>query len=264
MGLFGEKTACPVCGSPGGGLLAVKIKNGVALCKECSRKVRMDKSMLSLQTVDDIKKHLKYREENLKKFNSFSPSSEIKTNHVSVFRIDKNQKLWYASFKTDVNPPLFRYDEIIDYELSEDGNTVTKGGIGSAMVGGALFGGVGAVVGGIHGKKSQTQIKSINLHISLSNPYVQSLDIEFVVPGMKVMSGDYLHKKYKTTANNVIALLDGMCREVEAEQQKPAPAAAPASAHSVADEIMKYKQLLDCGAITEEEFKAKKKQLLGF
>ena len=105
MGLFGEKTACPVCGSPGGGLLAVKIKNGVALCKECSRKVRMDKSMLSLQTVDDIKKHLKYREENLKKFNSFSPSSEIKTNHVSVFRIDKNQKLWYASFKTDVNPP---------------------------------------------------------------------------------------------------------------------------------------------------------------
>lgn len=51
MGLFGEKTACPVCGSPGGGLLAVKIRNGVALCKECSRKVRMDKSPFSLSIV---------------------------------------------------------------------------------------------------------------------------------------------------------------------------------------------------------------------
>lgn len=32
---------------------------------------------------------------------------------------------------------------------------------------------------------------------------------------------------------------------------------------SNADEIMKYKQLLDGGAITQEEFDAKKKQLLG-
>lgn len=35
------------------------------------------------------------------------------------------------------------------------------------------------------------------------------------------------------------------------------------SATSAADEIMKYKQLLDCGAITEAEYEAKKKQLLG-
>lgn len=37
--------------------------------------------------------------------------------------------------------------------------------------------------------------------------------------------------------------------------------AAPAP--SAADEIAKYKALLDSGAITEEEFEAKKKQLLG-
>ena len=30
-----------------------------------------------------------------------------------------------------------------------------------------------------------------------------------------------------------------------------------------ADEIKKYKELLDCGAITQEEFDAKKKQILG-
>ena len=41
-------------------------------------------------------------------------------------------------------------------------------------------------------------------------------------------------------------------------------AATPAQpAASGADEILKYKQLLDAGIITEEEFQAKKKQILG-
>lgn len=32
---------------------------------------------------------------------------------------------------------------------------------------------------------------------------------------------------------------------------------------SAADEILKFKQLMDAGIITEQEFEAKKKQLLG-
>lgn len=37
---------------------------------------------------------------------------------------------------------------------------------------------------------------------------------------------------------------------------------SPNTTSSVADEIMSYKKLLDCGAITEAEYEAKKKQLL--
>lgn len=38
---------------------------------------------------------------------------------------------------------------------------------------------------------------------------------------------------------------------------------ATVSTISVADEIKKYKELLDMGAITQDEFECKKKQLLG-
>lgn len=38
---------------------------------------------------------------------------------------------------------------------------------------------------------------------------------------------------------------------------------APVIATSTPDELKKYKELLDCGVITQEEFDAKKKQLLG-
>ncbi len=43
----------------------------------------------------------------------------------------------------------------------------------------------------------------------------------------------------------------------------PAPQAPPAPPVNVADEIKKFKELLDMGAITQEEYDAKKKQLLG-
>ena len=48
-------------------------------------------------------------------------------------------------------------------------------------------------------------------------------------------------------------------RVEEYKRQKAAPASPP----SAADEIKKFKELLDMGVITQEEFDAKKKQLLG-
>ena len=53
-----------------------------------------------------------------------------------------------------------------------------------------------------------------------------------------------------------------MQRKAELAAQEKAPA-VQAVATSAADEILKFKGLLDAGIITQEEFDAKKKQLLG-
>lgn len=55
------------------------------------------------------------------------------------------------------------------------------------------------------------------------------------------------------------------CFQEAIDSAAPAPLDEPAvsaPAFSPADEILKYKGLLDCGAITQEEYEAKKKQLL--
>lgn len=56
-------------------------------------------------------------------------------------------------------------------------------------------------------------------------------------------------------SNNITEIKEG-----EATQQAPS---TPAPASSPVEEIKKYKELLDMGIITQEEFDAKKKQLLG-
>ena len=59
-------------------------------------------------------------------------------------------------------------------------------------------------------------------------------------------------------AQECLSLLQIMCDT--SASQEPVQSAPVASA---ADEIMKFKGLLDAGVITQEEFDAKKKQLLG-
>lgn len=54
-----------------------------------------------------------------------------------------------------------------------------------------------------------------------------------------------------------------MERKLALSQQQPAPVAPATPPQDAADELKKYKELLDSGVITQEEFDQKKKQLLG-
>lgn len=62
--------------------------------------------------------------------------------------------------------------------------------------------------------------------------------------------------------SDVEVLADKLIQNLQPQNAAPAPASVPAPA-SAAVEIKQYKELLDMGAITQEEFEAKKKQLLG-
>ena len=76
--------------------------------------------------------------------------------------------------------------------------------------------------------------------------------INFLTTGA-VKSDSFLYKSYKNSAQSIITEL-AVILDSCSSQEKPI---------SNADEISKYKKLFDDGVITQEEFEAKKKQLLG-
>lgn len=76
-----------------------------------------------------------------------------------------------------------------------------------------------------------------------------------------IIKGLLAGKSQRTGAGETVAV-----QTINPSPIAPAPAAAPVVQNilqSNADELAKFKQLLDSGAITQEEYDAKKKQLLG-
>ena len=156
----------------------------------------------------------------------------------------------------------FPYTDILDFELLQDGSSVIKkGGLGRAAIGGLLFGGSGAIVGALTGAKNQTPTCSeLRIKITLNNVANPVVFIDFV-KGTAVKKDSVLYRSLADDAASVISMLEVITAKDSGDKQ--ASAQAPSAPLSGADEIRKYKALLDEGIISQEEFEEKKRQLLG-
>ena len=82
---------------------------------------------------------------------------------------------WGSASPKDVSVRSMRYyfcpyGAITGFEVLENNEQIAQGGIGRAVVGGLLFGGAGAIVGGITGRKQQTLLTSMKIKIERDDP----------------------------------------------------------------------------------------------
>lgn len=175
----------------------------------------------------------------------------------SYIELDEEHRLWLIPdgvFGGKKNPAIHSYSEIVSFELLEDGGSVASGGVGRAIAGGLLFGGVGAIVGATT-RKSKAVVNRLQIKITLNNLKNPTQYINLISTPTKTDS--MMYKGSYETAQEILSILsvitNGKNADVITEDNNT----------SSADEIRKYKQLLDEGAISQEEFDAKKKQILG-
>ena len=83
--------------------------------------------------------------------------------------------------------------------------------------------------------------------------YVNLIDTDLKKDGM-------LYKIASKSIQDILSKFQIILDEIE--QEKSINKNSEQNLNSVADEIKKFKDLLDMGAITEEEYKKKKKELL--
>lgn len=249
MGLFSSGEVCSVCGKKAGALTRAKVTDGF-VCGDCLKEAYQYANFGS-SSVADVKKHIEKVHQDTSLYSSLAPSGEV-SDYIKVFN---SNRLWCAAVKKKSPIYLFSFDDIINYELLEDGVSVTTGGLGSAVAGAALFGGVGAIVGAGLGKKQKDVVNNLSVHISTRVPEIPSLTISLI--NAETKRGGLIYKGMKDLAIKIISLLD----QITADNNTAS--VPPSSSVSAVDEILKFKGLLDAGAITQEEFEAKKKQLLG-
>ena len=254
MGFFDLKVKCSICDKEAG-LNRYQIANKGWICKDCFKKAGFNLATpIKKMTVEDIINVLDKNDENKRNFEQFNA-----TKIIGNFEIDDNSKKWIINnkglFSKNVVPKIFNYSDIVDFELLEDGESIAKGGLGRAVVGGVLFGGIGAVVGGITGKKkSKPGCNSLKIKITLNDINNSSVYVNFITTSVKKNS--FIYKTEFDLAQKCLSTLQVITNDATENIKE-------SSTGSDADEIRKFKKLLDEGIITKEEFEAKKKQLLG-
>lgn len=84
------------------------------------------------------------------------------------------------------------FSDLINYDLLEDDSIVTSGGVGQALVGGALFGGFGAIAGGITGKRKQKKkVDSMIIKATTNNFDCPCIMIPLITKSTKINSKEY-------------------------------------------------------------------------
>lgn len=264
MGLF-SKEVCIICGQEAGVMSRTKMNNGTYICSNCVAKTILSNgwniNTLKTSTPEQIKERMRFAlkesEENKKRVQNFNPT--LKEGGYIWF--DDNNK-WFVLPKGTLiskidNCHVFKYNELLDFEVLEDGNTITKGGFGKAIVGGAIFGLAGAIAGGTS-KKSKQVCTKLEIKITTKNTdnpviYLNLINTEFKKDGL-------IYKIASKSVQNILSKFQIIVNQLEEEK---GVSIKNNSNISVADEIKKFKELLDNGIISQEEFDVKKKQLLG-
>lgn len=259
MGFFSLKEICGICEQEVG-LNRFRIADKKWVCKSCFKKANLkmigdNGKPITEMTVEAIQNAILAQEENKLELGDFNPTKKIG----SYMEFDDNNKKWLilSSFlgKRDKST-VYNYSDIVDFELLEDGESVSSGGLGRAVVGGALFGGAGAIVGSVTGKKKSESIcSSLKLKITLNNINAPVVYVNFIETDYK--KSGILYKNIYKQAQECLSVLQLICN-----QQQPVALTNETQNISVTDEILKYKNLLDMGAITQEEFDMKKSELL--
>lgn len=239
------KNQCAKCGRELGFFSSkIHVTDGI-FCRECLKIA----GIANLQSALNKDTALKMIDERKDLVKLFSPTKKLS----SYLLVDEKN----SAFK--IGDGIYKYGELLSFELLEDGETVSKGGLGRAVAGGLLFGGAGAIVGGVTGKKKTKGIcTSMRIKVTFRSPAPCDLAyIDFITTDTKV--GGLIYTGAKMSAQECLSALQIIADMAD----RASESTNHGSAVSTADEILKFKNLLDAGVISQDEFNAKKKQLLG-
>lgn len=258
MGFFSISVICDICGEKAG-LNRFKTQDGW-ICRKCFKKCGFNLNSPIMQFSTERIKSILYNDiKNEEELDKFHATKSIG----SFLQFDENQrkiKIINSTQGQKIKFQIYNYEDILNCELLEDDVNVTKGGLGSAIVGGMIAGDVGAIVGSVTGSKKTEKgfIDTLKIRITVNDLTSPTAYIQLISRRAKTNSA-FCQNAYRFADDILSALsiiINGNLQD-SAHQQC-------GSSHTldVPEEIRKFKRLLDEGIISQEEFNTKKKQLL--
>jgi hypothetical protein len=197
---------------------------------------------------NDLKNQERELETVLKEM-GFSPDVVI-----GSLQIDTHSRQWNLKGMDKV----YLLEDIIDYEVVEDGVAYKyEKGIMKATTSGAFWCGMSAFAGALT-YDSDTYVRSLNIVIHLKN-HLTPVIIK-VING-RTAKNSLVYSMAQQTVHNTVQIMD-KCINIDNIEYQGIDYPELSNKDSAADELSKYKRLLDSGAITEEEYNNIKQRII--
>lgn len=202
---------------------------------------------------------------------NFHPSKTINgVDNLYQFSVDNtNKKVLYSTESSNI---VIEYSKIISAQLIEDNTIISSKSVlrtaGGALLGGAIAGGAGMIVGGLSGNTiANKKVSCVKVVIGLRDIDSPSLEINcfdaktMTIERKKEISVNsvdaYKYKQGLSDAKNIVSLLSVIIDEVSndsnktIEQERIDPSL-------IIDQLTKLAELKEKGILTEQEFSSQK------
>lgn len=159
-------------------------------------------------SVSDSVEEAKLERERAKELSKMFKATS-KSKHIEI---DDVNKLWRM---TSSRRNIYNYSDLVSYDLIQDGDTVTSGGfgIGRAITGTLLTGGIGALLGFTKKKKSTNYTN--NLQIRITNSATKKPTSFITLIDKKTDQNSKEYRKAIESAQETLGILDIMTSELE-------------------------------------------------
>lgn len=194
------------------------------------------------------------REEHIAVIRQFQP-----TDNYAQAQFDDRTRRMIATERLRISPSaldyqIFSYDQIVGWEIVEAYGTVTEDGIDRAIVGGLLAGEAGAIVGAVT-RKSINACTYLGIKITVRDYVKPCILVPFIVTATDIRGP--LYSAASVTARQLTGKLELIVRKREEDSRESVVNPG------IVDEILRLKELLDAGVLTQEEFEAAKRKAVG-
>lgn len=176
------------------------------------------------------------------------------------FRVDlEHKQIAICSIFPYQKIDIINFSDIIECQIIEDSNTVMKGGVGRAVVGGALAGGVGAIVGA-NTRASKNVINILQIRIITKKISNSLYTIDLIKTEIEKNSMEY--RNAMNFANNVYAILTSIITNNDKVSNNLGGKKTMEQNNNFIEQLERLSKLRNDGMITEKEFEESKQKIL--
>lgn len=294
MGLFTKKGPCAICGGKVKGLFPRSIDDQY-ICDDCYGNVDLPNGATNNMTLEDFRAYMAFRDENQQLKEKFQITQKVDLGWLNTKIVfDMNNRLLCMNKKLETT--VFEGSQVKSFIIKEDSVPLLEGSAAGlrryvsavptrAM---AMEPQITMYRMQLQAQRAQgTADKQPDIRFDIPEPFQNfNVEIRFEHPYWDVFQADMKGPTFNNSDPDINCYLDEYHRDAATMEElaqalmqiafpgaseqstataagvmtAAAPAAAPVDAVA---EIQKFKALMDQGVITEEEFAAKKRQLLG-